>query len=165
MRLRRRAGIGEEIARLAQRDIRAVNTLITLAEEAVFDHSSGYGALREKIQAMARDVPVVGITGTGGAGKSSLIDELVLRFNRDFADKSVAILAVDPSRPHGRGFAGRPHPDERDQFQSGLYAFAGHPRFADELPPPSKMRSTWCGRPVSTWYWWKPAALGRGMPG
>jgi len=93
----------QEISRLAQRDVRAVNTLITLAEEAVYDHTSGYGALREKIQAMAQDVPVVGITGTGGAGKSSIIDELVLRFNRDFPDKSVAILAVDPSRQRTGG--------------------------------------------------------------
>ncbi|MCB9870055.1 MAG: methylmalonyl-CoA mutase family protein [Planctomycetes bacterium] len=42
--------------------------------------------------------PVVGVTGTGGAGKSSLIDELVRRFLADFADKRLAILSVDPSR-------------------------------------------------------------------
>ncbi len=95
--------IVEETSRLARQDVRAVNTLITLAEQAVYDHTSGYGALREKIQAMVRDVPVVGITGPGGAGKSSITDELVLRFNRDFPDKSVAILAVDPSRQRTGG--------------------------------------------------------------
>ncbi len=42
--------------------------------------------------------PVIGITGTGGAGKSSLVDEIVLRFNHDFPEKSIAILSVDPSR-------------------------------------------------------------------
>jgi len=42
--------------------------------------------------------PVIGITGTGGAGKSSLTDELVRRFVHDFADKKVAILCVDPTR-------------------------------------------------------------------
>jgi methylmalonyl-CoA mutase len=41
---------------------------------------------------------VVGVTGTGGAGKSSLVDELVRRFLHDFCDKRVAILSVDPSR-------------------------------------------------------------------
>lgn len=41
---------------------------------------------------------VLGITGTGGAGKSSLTDELVLRFRRDFPDKRIAILATDPTR-------------------------------------------------------------------
>ena len=92
-----------ETSRLAQQDIRAVNTLISLAEQAVHDHASGYGALRGTIKGMAQDVPVVGITGTGGAGKSSITDELVLRFTRDFPDKSVAILAVDPSRQRTGG--------------------------------------------------------------
>ncbi len=42
--------------------------------------------------------PVLGITGTGGAGKSSLVDELVLRFLRTFPDKTMAIISVDPSK-------------------------------------------------------------------
>ena len=42
--------------------------------------------------------PVVGITGTGGAGKSTLTDELVLRLIRAFGDLRVAVLAVDPTR-------------------------------------------------------------------
>ena len=44
------------------------------------------------------DVPVLGITGTGGAGKSSMIDELVRRFLMDFKDKNIAIVSVDPSK-------------------------------------------------------------------
>lgn len=44
------------------------------------------------------NVPVLGITGTGGSGKSSLIDELVSRFLIDFKDKTVGILSVDPSK-------------------------------------------------------------------
>ena len=95
--------IKAELSRLAAQDIRAVNTLITLAEQAVHDHAVGYGALRDTIKAMAQQVPVVGITGTGGAGKSSITDELVLRFHRDFPEKSVAILAVDPSRQRTGG--------------------------------------------------------------
>ncbi|HNT88876.1 MAG TPA: cobalamin-dependent protein, partial [Candidatus Hydrogenedentes bacterium] len=46
---------------------------------------------------------VVGITGTGGAGKSSLIDELVTRFLHDFQDKRVAILSTDPTRKRTGG--------------------------------------------------------------
>jgi methylmalonyl-CoA mutase len=92
-----------EIGRLQQRDIRAVNTLISLAEQAVHEHSHGYGAVRERIRGLCRDLPVIGITGTGGAGKSSLTDELVRRFLRDFPEKSVAILAVDPSRQRTGG--------------------------------------------------------------
>lgn len=43
-------------------------------------------------------IPVIGITGTGGAGKSSLTDELILRFLEDFPDKTLAVLSVDPSK-------------------------------------------------------------------
>jgi len=92
-----------ELVRLKGRDIRAVNALITLAERAVKEQSEGVGAFLERIRAMAGEVPTLGITGTGGAGKSSLTDELVRRFLRDFPDKSVAILAVDPSRQRTGG--------------------------------------------------------------
>jgi isobutyryl-CoA mutase len=52
----------------------------------------------------ARRVPVLGITGTGGAGKSSLTDELVRRFRLDTEDKlTVAVIAIDPSRRKGGG--------------------------------------------------------------
>jgi isobutyryl-CoA mutase len=44
------------------------------------------------------NIPVVGITGTGGAGKSSMIDELVRRFLVDFPEKHIAIISVDPSK-------------------------------------------------------------------
>ncbi|MEJ2112468.1 MAG: cobalamin-dependent protein, partial [Flavobacteriaceae bacterium] len=43
-------------------------------------------------------IPVLGITGTGGAGKSSLVDELVRRFLIDFPDKTIGIISVDPSK-------------------------------------------------------------------
>ncbi len=51
-----------------------------------------------------RKVPVLGITGTGGSGKSSLTDELVRRFRLDQQDKlRIAVLAVDPTRRRGGG--------------------------------------------------------------
>src|SRR6202035_6178235 len=51
-----------------------------------------------------RRVPVLGITGTGGSGKSSLTDELVRRFRTDQQDKlRIAVLAVDPTRRRGGG--------------------------------------------------------------
>ncbi len=95
--------LAAEIERLQHRNIRAVNTLISLAEQAVHEHTVGYGVLREQIRAMGREVAVLGVTGTGGAGKSSLTDEVVRRFIRDFPEKSVAILAVDPSRQRTGG--------------------------------------------------------------
>ncbi len=53
--------------------------------------------VRERMQGLAHP-PVLGITGTGGAGKSSLVDELVRRFLRDFPEKHLAIVSVDPSK-------------------------------------------------------------------
>ncbi|HET7222669.1 MAG TPA: cobalamin-dependent protein, partial [Rhodanobacteraceae bacterium] len=47
--------------------------------------------------------PVVGITGTGGAGKSSVVDELLLRFLHAFPQMRIAVLAVDPTRRKGGG--------------------------------------------------------------
>ncbi|MDC3264150.1 methylmalonyl-CoA mutase family protein [Porticoccaceae bacterium] len=56
-------------------------------------------ALREQSQFLSSTVPVLGITGTGGAGKSSLTDELIRRFRQDSADElKIAVLAIDPTR-------------------------------------------------------------------
>ncbi|MGB3410523.1 MAG: fused isobutyryl-CoA mutase/GTPase IcmF [Microthrixaceae bacterium] len=54
--------------------------------------------------AQSREVPVLGITGTGGAGKSSLTDELLRRLRLDQEDKvKVAVIAIDPTRRRGGG--------------------------------------------------------------
>ena len=47
---------------------------------------------------LKKNFPVVGITGTGGSGKSSLVDEIIRRFLADFTDKTIAVLSVDPSK-------------------------------------------------------------------
>ncbi|MBN2490545.1 MAG: cobalamin-dependent protein, partial [Planctomycetes bacterium] len=98
-------GLGADQAALAARRPMAIARLITLAEAA----AEGDAAAREKLDGVlaafpATDrVPVVGFTGTGGAGKSSLLDELVRRFLRDFADQHVAVLCVDPTRKRTGG--------------------------------------------------------------
>jgi methylmalonyl-CoA mutase len=80
-------------------DSREVARLITLAEQGRLASSSlrttGHGPRSTDPRSRC---PVVGITGTGGAGKSSLTDELVRRFLADFPDLTIAVLAVDPTK-------------------------------------------------------------------
>lgn len=54
--------------------------------------------LLEEARAKSKHTPVLGITGTGGAGKSSLTDELIRRFLQEFPDKKIAIISVDPTK-------------------------------------------------------------------
>jgi methylmalonyl-CoA mutase len=72
------------------------------AGEAVLQ-PEGAGDGETALYPEARAVPVVGITGTGGAGKSTLTDELVRRFLNDFDDLQIAILSVDPTRQRSGG--------------------------------------------------------------
>jgi methylmalonyl-CoA mutase len=71
--------------------------LITLVENGVLKNTDPVHIEIDRLAA-ASSAPVLGITGTGGAGKSSLIDEFVRRFTTDFPDKTIAILSVDPSK-------------------------------------------------------------------
>jgi len=84
------------ITTLPRADHRAIAQLISLAENYPEESQALAGALSPMLE--GRHVPVLGITGTGGAGKSSLVDELVRRFLVDFEDKSIAIISVDPSK-------------------------------------------------------------------
>jgi len=59
--------------------------------------------LRKAVARAAQRPPVVGITGTGGAGKSSLTDELLMRFVRFFPDRHIAVVAMDPTRRRSGG--------------------------------------------------------------
>jgi len=74
--------------------------LLTAVEEArLSDDAAALDALLAKtLSEPRRVVPVLGITGTGGAGKSSLVDELLHRFLEDFHDKRVAVVSIDPTR-------------------------------------------------------------------
>ena len=72
--------------------------LITAIERDELN-SEQQNSLREQAQFLSATVPVLGITGTGGAGKSSLTDELIRRFRQDSADQlKIAVLAIDPTR-------------------------------------------------------------------
>ncbi|MGG5255219.1 fused isobutyryl-CoA mutase/GTPase IcmF [Neobacillus sp. SM06] len=91
----------ELIDKLATGDVNTVAKLITLAELHVDKQGDAAAALEhvlDKIKAMPSQTPVVGITGTGGAGKSSLTDELIRRFLNEIPEKKVAVLSVDPTK-------------------------------------------------------------------
>ena len=80
--------------RLMNRDVRDLARCITAAE----NNAEAFGQAFETIRSTLSSVPVLGITGTGGAGKSSMVDELVRRFLLDFKDKRIALISVDPSK-------------------------------------------------------------------
>jgi methylmalonyl-CoA mutase len=74
-----------------------IAAMISAIEEGAFGESALEG-LRRQWRIKAPRAPVIGITGTGGAGKSSVTDELLNRFLANFADMRIAVLAVDPTR-------------------------------------------------------------------
>ncbi len=88
--------VADEVDLLDKRNARAIARLISAAENYPEENRDLFGKIRKL--AAIKSVPVLGITGTGGAGKSSLIDEFVRRFLHEFSDKNIAILSVDPSR-------------------------------------------------------------------
>lgn len=91
----------EQIDKLQDGQINAIANLITLAEHHVNEEKEVAAALdsvMENVKRLEKPVPVLGITGTGGAGKSSLTDELIRRFINEIPEKRVAILSVDPTK-------------------------------------------------------------------
>jgi methylmalonyl-CoA mutase len=74
------------------KDIRKIARSITNAENGPEVAAAGGEGLE------TGKIPVIGITGTGGAGKSSVTDELVRRYLNSFADKTIAVISVDPSK-------------------------------------------------------------------
>ncbi len=88
--------MAQDIEKIKQKNINAIARLISAAEnnpEKIKEELTGI-----EVIAKNSDIPVLGITGTGGAGKSSLVDEIVRRFLAEFNDKTIAIISVDPSK-------------------------------------------------------------------
>src|SRR5699024_7477581 len=85
---------GSDIEKLKQGDRRALARFITAYErgDILQEEVEKYFPLTD------HPTPVLGITGTGGAGKSSLTDELIRRFLHELDDKKVAIISIDPTK-------------------------------------------------------------------
>lgn len=92
--------VGEDFekfkTKISTKDQSAVARMISAAENYPELTESFLAEIKKKNE--SSKTPVLGITGTGGAGKSSLVDELVRRYLNDFKDKTIGIISVDPSK-------------------------------------------------------------------
>ncbi len=88
--------LSNEIELLPSKNPLAIARLISAAENYQDESKHYFGQL--KTLAEKSKAPVLGITGTGGSGKSSMVDEIVRRFLLDFRDKTIGLISVDPSK-------------------------------------------------------------------
>jgi len=95
----------EELARLSVDSTTSIARLISHFEAPGAAGEASLEALRRRLESRRRGAPapVVGFTGTGGSGKSSLVDELVRRFRLAHPERSVGVLSVDPTRRRSGG--------------------------------------------------------------
>jgi methylmalonyl-CoA mutase len=97
----RRAGAARQPVKTPERvdfsDEIAIGQMLSAIEESALDESE-LSHLRKEWQLAGGKTPVIGITGTGGAGKSSVTDELLNRFLASFPEMRIAVVSVDPTR-------------------------------------------------------------------
>ncbi|MFB5662776.1 fused isobutyryl-CoA mutase/GTPase IcmF [Alteribacillus sp. HJP-4] len=86
------------LSEVKEKKDQAIARFISVVEDESPESRSTWEAALKELKAIRSEAPVLGITGTGGAGKSSLTDELVRRFLNEFKDKSIAILSIDPTK-------------------------------------------------------------------
>lgn len=90
--------VEEDVQRLLEGQRLSIARAITYIERHGEDDTTKQQLLKELQGKKNNQIPVLGITGTGGAGKSSLTDELIRRFLNETTDKKVAIISVDPTK-------------------------------------------------------------------
>ncbi|RLE18463.1 MAG: methylmalonyl-CoA mutase [Acidobacteria bacterium] len=111
-------------SRIQKGDKGAISRGISIIENESLHNNSGQNRLEEILsgtleEKVSRAIPVVGVTGTGGAGKSSLLDELLRRFILQYPGMKIAVISIDPTkRKSGGALLGDrirmntlPHPD------------------------------------------------------
>lgn len=86
----------DDVENLSTKNPLILARLISAAENSYDRHKHVFREIESKASKMT--IPVLGITGTGGAGKSSIVDEIVRRFLMDFPSKTIGIISVDPSK-------------------------------------------------------------------
>ncbi|MCW7502629.1 methylmalonyl-CoA mutase family protein [Leptospira paudalimensis] len=88
---------GDLASHIQKKNYLALGQAITQMEFSLLQEKTKY-SINLEFPPAKKTIPVLGITGTGGAGKSSLTDELVRRYLDDFPNQTIAILSVDPSK-------------------------------------------------------------------
>ncbi|KHE67800.1 fused isobutyryl-CoA mutase/GTPase IcmF [Halobacillus sp. BBL2006] len=91
--------VEKSVEELSEGNHQAIARFITYVENTPKEEREAVAAFETAVnKTVDKKVPVLGITGTGGAGKSSLTDELIRRFINEIPDKKIAILSVDPTK-------------------------------------------------------------------
>ncbi len=99
--------LNSDFSGLEKKDPAFIGRLISFAENNALGFDNGFDdtmvKVRAQLEGQSKQPPVIGITGTGGSGKSSFIDELVGRYLYYYPDKTLALVCVDPSRRKSGG--------------------------------------------------------------
>lgn len=87
-----------QLEKLRSGDRQAIARMITFVENEETNLKEKQSILEELSKYVDDSIPVLGITGTGGAGKSSLTDELIRRFINEIPNRKIAIISIDPTK-------------------------------------------------------------------
>ncbi|MBF0314929.1 MAG: methylmalonyl-CoA mutase family protein [Oligoflexia bacterium] len=86
----------QDILKIKKRDFHTIAKFISTAENYPTESSALFEKIKSLISSKTK-IPILGVTGTGGSGKSSMIDEIICRYLHDSQDKTVGVILVDPS--------------------------------------------------------------------